>query len=279
VRAALAAVAALLGVLAALAAAALWTAGRDALDDDRFADRVVAALRAPEGQEAIASRVTAALIERGATASVAPTVAETVERTVATDAFAAAMGPDIARAHDDVLDLSGETIEVDLEGLRALVAGELVSIDPALVSLVPPPGALGAVDVGKTPEVPALPLEDLNDRVPVAVGVLSLAAAALLAGAIALARGPARVARAAAIALVVLAAVPALAGILLPGVVEDAVDPPDEGVARVLAEDLLGAWPWAAAGLAIAGAGLLAVATAASRSGTRSRPRTRTRAA
>jgi len=282
VRAGIAATAAALGILLALCAAVLWTAGRDALDEDRFSERTVAALRSPEGREAITARVFAALAGRGVTgasAAVDEAVSGAVERTVAQPDFAATMEPSLVRAHRRLLELSGEPVEVDLEGVRALVAGELATIDPNLVGLVPPEGSLGAVRVAEPPEVPALPAEELEGRVPAAVAALSLAAAALLACAVALARRPARLARLAGVALVVLAAVPVVMGLLVPGIAEDAVDPPDDALAGRLAEELLGAWIWGAAALAVAGAGLVVVAGAAGRATRRARPRSRRPAA
>jgi hypothetical protein len=283
VRAGLAATAAVLGVLFALCAAVLWTAGRDALDDRRFSERTVEALRSPEGRHAISARVSAALAGRGATdvpsAAVDAAVSAAVARTVAEPGFAAVMRPSLALAHRVLLELSGEPVEVDLERIRMLVAGELAMIDPRLVDRLPPPGSLDAVRAGEPPEFPVIPGAELEGRVPLATGVLSLVAAALLACAVALARRPARLARLAGAALVVVAAVPIAMGLLVPGILEEAVDPPDDGLAGRLAEELLGGWAWSAAALVVAGGGLVVVAAASGRATRRARPPSRRPAA
>jgi hypothetical protein len=269
VRALAAGIAAALGLAAALAAAVLWTAGANLLDEDRFADRAVAALRTEKGRRAVADRVARAVTARAPSALPQAQVQQAALRAVAAispaPGYERALRPALVTAHRDLLELDGEPVEVDLAGLYGDLLGALATADPRLVALLPGPEALGDVRVATGIEAPAVPASELEGRVPEAVAALSLAAALLIALALALSARPARLAMALGGLLALLAVVPAVLRLLVPAVAEDAVAPPDDGLARRLAEGLLGGWSAAALALAAAGAGLALVAALARR--------------
>jgi hypothetical protein len=278
-RAALAAVAGAAGVLAALAAAVLWTAGSVILDEDRFTERTVAALRTPEGQAAISARATAAV--RGSApvpeGLAAPAVREAVAGVVPTRAFAVAAAPAIRSARRSLLDRSGEAAAIDLATTRDLLAGRLAQIDPRLAGLLPAAGAAGDLRVATGVDARGLPADELSGRAPAATALLALAAAALIGLAVALAARPARAAAWAGAALLAGALVPVALRLALPPVAEDRVAPPDGALARRLAEGLLGGWAPATAALAAAGLALLVGGLLSARR--RPRPRSPRRAA
>jgi hypothetical protein len=283
----LAALAAVLGVLAAVLAASLWTAGREALDEDRFADRAIAALRAPQGREAIAERVAVAIRPRVSPevpdATVDAAARTAVDRIAGRPEFAAALRPQLVQVNRALVDLSGDDVVVDLAPIGTIAAGELAVIDPALVAVLPDPAALGRVELSDGVEAPGIPGSELAGRVPEVVAGLSLLAALLIGLAVWLSRRPARTAVWIGAVLAVLAVVPAVMRFGLPRVAEAALSAPSDALARRLAEALLDGWSGAAAGMLIAGVGLAAVGALAGRAtgrpGRRSGPRTRTRAA
>jgi hypothetical protein len=269
------------GVLAALAAAVLWTAGSVLLDEDRFTERTVAALRAPEGQAAIAARVTA-LARAGAPAIVPPAlIGQGVDRAVAAavarPAFATAAGPAIRSARRRLLEQPGEPATIDLAAMRELVGAQLAGIDPRLAGLLPPAGAAGPVrvQVATGPDLRGVPVDELSGRAAAATALLALAAAALIALAAAMAPRPARAVALAGAGLVAAAAVPAVLRLALPPLAEDRVAPPDDALAGRLVQELLAGWVAATAILAGAGLALLVAGLVSAR---RRRPPSRRRA-
>ena len=269
------------GVLVALAAAVLWTAGSVLLDEDRFTERTVAALRAPEGQAAIAARV-AALARAGAPAIVPAEligrgVDEAVATAVARPGFASAAAPAIRAARRHLLEQPGEPTTIDLGPIRELVGAELARIDPRLLGLLPPAGAAERVQVRVATGVDArgVPIDELSGRAAAATALLALAAAALIALGAALAARPARAAALAGLALLVAAVVPAAVRLALPPLAEARVAPPDDALARRLVREMLGGWVAATAVLAAAGLALLVAGLVSAR---RRRPPTRRRA-
>ena len=134
-RALLVALVATAGIVAAVASALLWTGGRDLLDEKRFTDDGIAALRAPEGRDAIAARVVAAVgVPEDPAASFVSraTIDGVVRRVVAGPAFAAALEPELVQVHRQLLELSGDPVTIDLGALEALFAQELARIDQSL---------------------------------------------------------------------------------------------------------------------------------------------------
>jgi len=269
------------GVLVALAAALLWTAGSVLLDEDRFTERTIAALRAPEGQAAIAARVTA-LARVGAPAIVPSGLIgrgadEAVATAVARPGFATAAAPAIRAARRDLLEQPGEPTTIDLGPMRELVGAELARIDPRLLGLLPPAGAAERVQVRVATGVDArgVPIDELSGRAAAATALLALAAAALIALGAALAARPARAAALAGLALLVAAVVPAAVRLALPPLAEARVAPPDDALARRLVREMLGGWVAATAVLAAAGLALLVAGLVSAR---RRRPPTPRRA-
>lgn len=258
--------AAVLAVVAALAAALLWTGGRDLLDDQRFADDAVAALRAPEGRAALAFRVLDAVLARQASGSptaeaAAPLIDRAVARVVERPAFAAALAPALALAHRTLLDLSGEPVTIDLAALRTLVAQEVGRIDPRLSALVPSADSVMDIRLATGVEVPAVPGARLADRAPAIVALLAVVALALAGVAICLASRSRRAAAWIGAALLVAAAAPAAVRYGLPEVARSQVAAPDDALAERLAVELLGGWIAASAALAAVGLVLLVSAS------------------
>jgi hypothetical protein len=262
-RALLVAVMATVGLVAALASALLWTVGRDLLDEERFTDDAIVALRAPEGRDALGARVVAAVgVPDDPAASFVSRAAidALVRRVVFSPAFAAALAPELARAHREFLDLSGEPVTIDLGGVRELVAQELAGIDQSLA--VPAEGAPSLPDIQLATgiEAPGIPGARIADRTPAIVGLLAVAAAALVAIAIALAERTRRATAWIGGLLVVAAVVPALARRLVPDVARSRVPAPDDALAWRLAVELMDGW-WLAT-IALAAAGVLLVISA-----------------
>lgn len=261
-------------VVAALAAALLWT-GRDLLDDRRFADDAIVALRAPEGRGALAVRVRAAIDDaRGSGGATVVAVDDAsvdavVGRVTRRPAFAPALAPALALAHRRLLRLSGEPVTVDLAALRDLVAGELGRIDPRLAALLPDAGAVEDVRLSTGVEVPGVPGARLADRAPAITILLAVVAVALAGVAIALADRSRRATAWIGAALLLAAAAPAAARYLVPAEAGSRVAPPDDALAERLAAELLSGWVAAAA--ALAGAGLVLLVSASV--GRSSRPR------
>lgn len=261
-RALLVAVVATAGIAAALAAALLWTGGRDLLDDERFADDAIAALRAPEGRNALAARVVeaagspedpaASLVSRA-------TIDGLVRRVVARPAFAAALEPELALVHRRFLELSGEPVVIDLGGVRELVAQELARIDPSRPA---PAGAESLRDIRLATgiEAPGVSGTRIADRIPAIVGLLALAGAALVAIACALAERTRRATAWIGAFLVAAAAAPAAARGLVPDVARSRVPAPDDALAERLAVELMD--PWWSATIALAAAGVLLLISA-----------------
>jgi hypothetical protein len=257
--------AAILAVVAALAAALLWTAGHDLLDEDRFADDVVAALGSTPGQAAITQRLSALARDRIPPATPTPVIEAAVGRAVAagaeSPAFAKALSPAAVQVHRRLTDDPGAEVEVDLVALRASLERELTEVDPLLAAGLPPESEFPSVRLSTGLDGPVLPGSALAGRVPAAVALLCLLAAALAIVAIALSGRRARTARRIGSALIVAAVVPAAIRLLAPRAAEAAVARPDDELARDLAERLLGSWAGASAGL-LAAAGLLFVLAA-----------------
>jgi hypothetical protein len=278
VRPAAATLAAILGVVAALTAAVLWTGGRNVLDADRFASRTVAALHSTPGRAALTQGISAQIRSR-APAIPRPEVDTAVERAVdavaADPAFAPALTGALTRAHRAILENPDEPIEVDLAALRTLVARELETRDPRLVALLPPAPELEGARVSTGLRVPAIPGSRLAGHVPALVALLALGAALLLALAIVASDRSGRTARRIGAALIALSPVPAAIGLLVPRAAEAAVSPPDDELARDLAERLLASWPGPALALFAAGAAIVALSLIRGGEG----PRIRTRGA
>ncbi|MGD9696003.1 MAG: hypothetical protein AB7V42_10130 [Thermoleophilia bacterium] len=257
-----------IGVLLALIAALLWTGGRDALDEGRFADRGVEALSTPEGEAAIVARLRA-MAQARLPASVVAAAPRLIDRAVAEivrrPGFAPAMRPALRAAHRVMITEAGEPVVIDLGGLRPLLARELAALDPRLPRLLPPSSSFEGVEVATGLRPTGLPIDRLEGEVPVIALVLALAAAGFLAIGIAISRRPPRAAAAAGIALVLLAALPGLVRYGLPAAARDLIDPPNDALAGRLAEALLGGWVVATIAMALAGAALVAGAALTSR--------------
>lgn len=262
-RPAAATVAAILGIVAALCAAVLWSAGRNVLDSDRFASRTVAALGSTPGRAALTlgiaeqtyARTPASIPE----SEVFSAVGRAVDAAAASPAFGRALAGAVSRAHRRLLASPDEPVSIDLAEVRALVADELAARDPRLVAQLPPASELRDARISTGLRVPAIPGSRLAGHVPALVAVLAPAAALLAALAIAASDRPSRTARRIASAMILLAIVPAAIGVLVPRAAEAAVAPPDDELARDLAERLLDAWPASTIALVLAGAALFAL--------------------
>lgn len=268
-RAVLVALVATAGIVAALASALLWTAGRDLLDEQRFAEDAVAALRAPEGRDALAARVVAAVGVPGdpaATFVSRAAIDALVRRVVADPAFAAALEPELERAHRQFLELSGDPVTIDLAGVRELVARQLAGIDASLAVTAGGAESVPDIQLATGIEAPAVPGERIADHTPAIVGLLALAAAALLGIAIALAEHTRRATAWIGALLVVAAAAPALARALVPDEAQSRVPAPDDALAWRLAVELMDGWWVATIALAAAG-GLLLISAYVRRPG------------
>lgn len=276
-RSAVATAAAILGVVAALSAAVLWTAGRDTLDANRFATRVVASLGSTPGRAALALSIAAQTRERAPveipSAEIHIAVGRAVDAAAAAPGFRPALTGAVALAHRAVVEHPGETIEIDLGAFRALLARELATSDARLVAQLPPASELEGVRVSTGLKAPAIPGSRLAGHVPAVVAVLTLAAALLLGLALSVSDCARRTARRIASGLILLATVPAAIGLLVPRAAEAAVSPPDDEVARDLAERLLGGWPGPTLALFLAGATLFALSLVRGGEGPRIRPR------
>lgn len=272
-RALLVALVATAGIVAALASALLWTAGRDLLDEQRFADDAIAALRAPEGRDALAERVVAAVGVPGDPAASfvsRAAIDALVGRVVAGPAFVAALEPELAQAHREFLELSGDPVTIDLGGVRELVARQLAAIDARLAAPVGGAESVPDIRLATGIEAPGVPGARIADHTLAIVGLLALAAAALLGIAIALADHTRRATAWIGALLVVAAAAPALARALVPEVARSRVPPPDDALAWRLAVELMDRWWVATAALAAAGMLLLISASVRRRGGPRS---------
>jgi hypothetical protein len=259
-RALLVALVATAGIVVAVASALLWTGGRDLLDERRFSDDAIAALRAPEGRDAIATRVVAAVGVPGDPAASfvsRAAIDALVRRVVASPAFAAALEPELARAHREFLKLSGDPVTIDLGGVRDLVTRELAGIDQSLG--VPAGGAEAVPDIQLATgiEAPGVPGARIADHALAIVGLLALAAGALVAIAIALAGHARRTTAWIGALLLVAAAAPALARGLVPDVARSRVPAPDDALAWRLAVELMDGWWLATVALGAAGVLLL----------------------
>ena len=262
-RALLVALVATAGLVAALASALLWTGGRDLLDEKRFTDDGIAALRAPEGQDAIAARVVAAVgVPEDPAASFVSraTIDGVVRRVVAGPAFAVALEPELVQVHRELLELSGEPVTIDLGVLGELFARELARIDQSLAVPLDAAVSVPDIQIATGVEAPGVPGARIAGHAMAIVGLLALAAAALVAIAIALAERTRRAAAWIGVVLVVAAAAPALVRALVPDVARSRVPPPDDELAWRLAVELLEGW-WIAA-IALAAAGVLLMISA-----------------
>jgi hypothetical protein len=270
-RPAAATIAAILAIVAALAAAVLWTAGRDLLDEDRFADDVVAALASDPGQAAMSQRLSVLAAERLPAGTPAPVieaaVGQAVARSAASPAFAEVLAPAAVLVHRRLADDPGAEAEIDLVALRDSLERELAEIDPLLVPGLPPASAFPSVGLSTGLDGPVLPGAELVGRVPVVVAALALLAAALAALALALSRRRARTARGIACALVVAAFVPPAIRVLAPRAADAAVDGSDDDLVRDLTGRLLGSWTGATVVLLAAAAALLVLAAVSSGEG------------
>ncbi len=262
-RTALAVTAAVLGVVAALAAAVLWTAGRDTLDEDRFADHAVASLVSTPGREALtvilAERLQRPRRDRPPIPSELYARARAAVDQVATpERLDRLLTVALENAYHAVVVRPGDAVAIDLEALSASLADRLEPSAPALAARLRADPRL-SVTVSTGFEVPALPLRRLVGRVPLVTGLLALASAAFIAASLALSDRPGRTARRLASAFVLCAVVPAAIGLLVPRIAENAVDAPADQVARDFAERLLGQWLPATSALAVVAALLLAL--------------------
>lgn len=253
----------------ALASAVLWTVGRQALDDRRFADETVAALSSTAGRAAISARL-ADQVRGRVPASVPPAdvdraIAAAVDRAAASPRFAPVLAGVVLHAHDLIISGSGEPVEIDLGQLRALLVSELDGVDPTIASRLPPAAALDGVTIATGIEVPVIPGARLNGRVPVVCGLLALIALALIVLAMAISERHGRTALRIAPALLLCALVPLAVGMVGPELAASAVSDRDADLARGLAEGLLGGWTAAALALVAAGVALLAVGLAMGR--------------
>jgi hypothetical protein len=265
-RALLVALVATAGIIAAVASALLWTGGRDLLEERRFSEDAIVALRAPEGRDALAVRVVAAVGVPGDPAASfvsRAAIDALVRRVVASPAFAAALEPEFAQAHREFLDLSGDPVTIDLAGVREIVAQELAGIDQSLG--VPAGGADAVPDIQLATgiEAPGVPGARIADHTLAIVGLLALAAAALLAIAIAAAEHTRRATAWIGVLLLVAAAAPALARGLVPDVARSRVPAPDDALAWRLAVELMDGW-WPATTV-VAAAGVLLLISASVR--------------
>jgi hypothetical protein len=257
--------AAIAAIVAALAAALLWTGGRDLLDDERFAQDVIAAMRGPEGRNSLAVRVVDAIGPEGSPAASfvsRASIDAVVRRVVADPAFAAVLEPVVARAHRRFLGLSGDPVTIDLGGLREPVARELAEIDQGLPARLPSEESLRDIELATGIEAPGVPGARIAERATAVVGLLALAAVALAGVAVALAEGTRRAAAWVGALLVAAAAAPAAARLLLPEVARRQVPAPDDALAERLAAELLNGWWAATTVLGAAGALLLISASA-----------------
>lgn len=270
-RPAVGAIAAVLAVVVALGAALLWTAGRDLLDEDRFADDVVAALGSTPGQAAMTQRLSALVGDRVPPETPTPVIEEAVGAAVAASAespaFGTLLGPAAVLVHRRLVDDPGAEVEVDLVALRASLEEELADLDPALAAALPPASQFPSLRLSTGLDGPVLPGSALSGRVPAVVALLALLAAGLAALAIALSAHRGRTARRIASGLIVAALVPAAVRLFVPRAAEAAVSRPDDELARDLAERLLGSWAGASAALLVAAGVLLALAALRFREG------------
>jgi len=276
-RSAAATTAAILAVVAALGSAVVWTAGRNLLDEDRFADRVVAALGSTSGRAAVTVNVVQAVHERPPvtipTSEEYAVVARAVDIVADSPGFSAALRPAAVAAQRQLVEEPGEPVELDLGALRGPLAPELAALDPRLAARLPAAPDLVAVRVSTGLEVPVIPGSGLAGRVPGVAASLALVAALLAAAALALSDRPGGTARRMASALIFAALVPAAIGVLVPRVAEAAVGPPDQDLARDLAERLLSGWIGPAIALAGAAVALFALSALRGGEGPRIRPR------
>ena len=261
-RPAAATVAAILGVVAALAAAVLWTAGRDVLDEHRFARHAVASLVLTPGREALTVTLARRLSDRTGGAPIPSGVYAVargaVDGVATAPGLSAALSGALAAAHRAVVAHPGDPVEIDLAAIREPLAARMESADPRLAAALRSTPDL-QVRVATGLAVPPLPLRWLAGRVPLLVGLLAFVAAALIATALALSPRPGRTARRLSSALVLCAVVPAAIGLVVPRIAEGAVPIPADQLARDLAERLLGQWLPATSALAVAAAALLAL--------------------
>ncbi len=272
-----AAVAAILAVAVALGAAVLWTAGRNVLDEDRFADHTVAALASTPGRLSMTLRISGAVRLRAPQEITTPEIEEAVGRAVDTvagsPAFAQILTPVAIAAHRRVVGEPGEPVEMDLSGLQGPLSEALAATDGRLAARLPSDGAFADVRISPGIEEPVVPGSALAGRLPAVTGLLVIAAAALGALALALSRRPEGTARRMASALILAAIVPAVIRLLAPRAAEAAVARPDDELARDLATRLLGAWVGPSVILLAAAAALLALGGLRGREGPPSRRR------
>lgn len=251
-----------LAVVAAVAAEAAWLAGR-ALEEDRFAAATSAALRSPEGQDALAARLQD--VARAQTGRELPRAElDATVRAATRDPRVEPVLAAVAAGAREGLVRGGDG-ELELAPLRpALVAAaERVDLqgsggDSGLAARVPPPEALGAIALPDLAPVPLLRAAVL-DELPRAAVLIALAAAALVTLALMASPRRAGTARAAGWALVLAAALPPLARLVGPLVADRLASGSALGpFAGRLTAELLADW-WIPAAVC-AGAGLLLVA-------------------
>ena len=259
----------IVGILAALLAEGVWLAGR-ALAPGSLADAAVAAMRSPEGQEAIADRVEASLEESSGRPAPRATVETAVHAVVASGTFPVLMRRSIMEARAKGFSRGGGAGGADLGPLRPGLAAQLRKRDPPLAAALPPPQRLGAVELRVADPLPGLDraagfLDDAD-----AWALLCAAIAAVLLGlAVFTSPARARTARAAGWRLLVLAALPPLVRLVTPSLADVTVgDPALSDLAGSLAPRLFSGW-WVPA--LVAGAAGAALLTASYVAGSRRR--------
>lgn len=242
-----------LAMVAALGAEGAWLAGR-ALEPDRFADATAAALRAPEGRDALVAQLQDVARARAGRALPQAALESAVRRATEDPRLAPALASVAAAGREGLLaDGDGS---VALGPLRPALVEAARSVDPGLAAAIPPPEALGAIEL-PAPGSP-LPRSEWVDELPRAAVLAAIVAAALLTLALMASPRRAATARAAGYALVVAAALPALARLAAPPVAERVADGTALApLAGRLSAELLAEW-WIPAAVC-AGAGVLLV--------------------
>jgi hypothetical protein len=232
-----AAVCVLACLAAALAAQTVWIAA-GALDADRFAAAGVAALRAPEGREALAAEIRAAagVPSTGAGARV---VDQAVAAVVGDPAFPRLVRPGLAEAHRSYL--RGDGAALDLEPVRAEVARRVTATDAAFAAGVPPPGSLGTLRLADSSDLAGLErLADVGEEAEALTALLAAASLILLLLALVVSRRPAATAAVAGVGFLALAALALAArAVVPPAAAEDVADPVAASAVERLGEDLI----------------------------------------
>lgn len=206
-----AAACAVLAVLALAASGILLYLRIEVLDEDRFADRAVAAVQDPQVRAAIAERIVSEAIDfRPDLQAARPVLVGAVRGALDTQAFAELVRAAARQTHRLLFDRDEPTLAVDVADAAELVIPAVRSVDPELADELP-----------RRIEAPLATLDrrsfatdtlELADRVRLLAIVLPLLAVGLLAAAVwlsadraaAVRRAPLVVAAAAGVVLLVL---------------------------------------------------------------------------